>query len=99
MSFMQMQIFKKGALYAADCAKCGTTIYSHEWAIGDNNELRDALQNGTAECPDCGGHADPSTFIDCGKQYAGWYSAPGYLDCTSMHYGKNLRNLKREIAA
>jgi hypothetical protein len=97
MSFMQMEILKKGHLYCADCAKCGATMYSHEWANWTNNETRDALQDGTAVCDQCGGRADPGTFTDCGKQYAGRYSAAGYLDCTDWNYGANLRKLKREL--
>ena len=100
MSFMQLQIYQKGALYAADCSKCGATIYSHEWINGDHNELRDALQAGTpVACGICGCYAPavPDSFIDCGKQYAGRYSAPGYMDCTDWSYSKNKRTLAREL--
>ena len=97
MSFMKLETTKKGALYCADCAKCGTTMYSHEWASWSNNDDRDALQDGTAQCPDCGGNADPETFMDCGRQYASRYSAPGYMDCTDWSFGKNLRKLEREV--
>lgn len=95
---MEMQIFKKGALYSAQCAKCGTDQYSHEWAHVDNNERRDAMQDGTLRCEDCcTGVVDPETFQYRGRQYAGWYSAPGYLDCTDLLYGRNLRELRREL--
>lgn len=97
MSFMTMHIYKKGALYCADCAKCGSTMYSHEWASGYNNDDRDALQDGRARCPECGGNADPETFTDCGRQYAGRYSADGYLDSTDFCYSPNLRTLKRQL--
>lgn len=97
MSFMQLQITKKGHLYCADCAKCGTTIYSHEWATWDNNNARDALQDGTARCDQCSGQTDPETFTDCGMQYACRFSAPGYLDSTEWNYGKNRRKLEKEV--
>ena len=41
MSYMQLQIHPKGATYSADCAKCGSSIYTHEWANDDHNERRD----------------------------------------------------------
>lgn len=100
MSFMQMQIYRKGRVYSADCAKCGQTHYIHEWTTDDFNNDRDAMQDGTAHCPEhCGGKIDPDTFHDCGRQYAGMYSAPGYMDRTDMSYGRNLRKLKRELRA
>lgn len=95
--FMQLTTYKKGALYCADCAKCGATMYSHEWGHCDNNEMRDALENGTAHCADCGGRADPDTFQSLGRQYACHYSAPGYMDQTDYMYGKNRRVLEREV--
>ena len=94
---MEMQIFKKGHLYSADCSKCGATQFSHEWLHYDNNDRRDAMKNGTLRCNDCNGIVDAKTFIDCGRQYAGWYSMPGYLDCTDVSFGKNLRQLKTEL--
>ena len=94
---MEMQIFKKGKLYAADCSRCGATTYTHEWFHDDHNERRDAMENGTLRCDECGYVVDKDTFTDCGKQYAGWYSMPSYLDHTDVFYGKNLRNLKREL--
>jgi DNA-directed RNA polymerase subunit RPC12/RpoP len=97
MPFMELQITAKGALYCADCAKCGATLYSHEWATGYNNDARDALQDGTYRCPECGGTADPDTFTDCGQQYAGRYSAPGYLDCTEWHFGPDADALADEL--
>jgi hypothetical protein len=97
MSFMQLQITPKGATYCADCAKCGATLYSHEWATGYNNDDRDALRDGSYVCSECGGHADPETFTDCGRQYAARYSAPGYMDCTDWAYGRNKRELLRTV--
>lgn len=98
MSHMQIQLLKKGALYSADCAKCGCTMYSHEWSTWDNNEMRDAMQAGTARCPQCcTGVADADTFMECGRQYACRYSAPGYMDCTDWSFGKNKRALLREV--
>jgi hypothetical protein len=89
----------KGALYSADCARCGATIYVHEWATPDNNSDRDALQDGTLACPHCcTGTADASTFQSHGRRhYAARYSADGYMDCTDWHYGTNLRELLREV--
>jgi hypothetical protein len=99
MAFMQMQIIKKGALYCADCSKCGQTIYTHEWVNEDHNDFRDALERGEPIACDCGCYApaDASTFQDCGKQYAGRYSAPGYLDCTDWSYSRNKRTLARDL--
>jgi hypothetical protein len=97
MSFMQLTIYKKGKLYSADCAKCGITMHSHEWYHVDNNDRRDAMQAGTLRCDDCGGCADPETFQDCGRQYAGLYSAPVYIDRTGVSYGRNRRKLEKEL--
>lgn len=98
MSFMDMQVFHKGALYSADCRRCGHTNFTHEWFHVDHNERRDAMQSGTLLCDECAtGTVDPDTFGSRGQQYAGWYSASGYMDCTDVHYGKNLRELKREL--
>jgi NAD-dependent SIR2 family protein deacetylase len=94
MSFMQLVTYRKGRLYCADCAKCGSTMYWHEWT---SDGSADDLREGTAVCDECGGRADPETFADCGRQYAGRYSAPGYMDCTSWSYGANLRTLQREL--
>jgi hypothetical protein len=97
MAFMQLEVTRKGKLYSCDCAKCGSTMYSHEWATWDNNESRDAMQDGSMRCTECGGFADPDTFHDCGRQYAARYSAPGYLDCTDWSFGANRRKLEREV--
>ena len=97
MTFMKLELTRKGALYCADCAKCGATLYAHEWAHQYNNDDRDALQDGTYQCDQCSGHADPETFTDCGQQYAGRYSASGYLDCTDWSYGRNKRKLAKEL--
>jgi hypothetical protein len=97
MSFMQMQIYRKGRVYAADCGKCGCAHYIHEWTTVDFNNDRDAMQAGTARCNECGGTLDAETFTDCGKQYAGMYSAPGYMDRTDMHYSPNKRTLAKEL--
>lgn len=98
MAFMELDIEPKGATYVADCDKCGTTIYTHEWAYMDHNERRDAMERGTCSCDHCHGHADPATFRKLSRpHYAGRYSAPGYLDCTDWHYGTNKRELEREL--
>jgi hypothetical protein len=93
MSFMEMQIYRKGALYSANCAKCGSTNFTHEWFHMDHNERRDAMQAGTLCCDDCGGAVNPETFQECRRSYAGWYSAPGYMDCTTVNYDTNKRRL------
>lgn len=97
MSFMDLYIYDKGALYSADCARCGSTMYTHEWINDDHNERRDAMQAGTCRCDECSGRADPDTFMSLGRQYAGRYSANGYVDCTSWHYSKNKRELAKEL--
>ena len=99
MAFMDLEIIQKGALYCADCTKCGTTMYTHEWAMHDHNDLRDAMQEGTAICDYCGGRADSDTFAPCGRQYAARYSASGYLDCTEWSFDKNKRRLARDVRA
>ena len=96
MSFMTLNIYRKGRLYCADCDKCGSTMYWHEWT---SDGSADDLREGTAVCNECGGHADPETFADCGKQYAGRYSANGYMDCTDYSYGRNHRKLAQELRA
>lgn len=95
--FMKLQVYRKGSLYSADCSKCGMTHYAHEWVADDINGERDAMQNGTLRCNDCGGSIDADTFMECGRQYAARYSAPGYLDCTEFSFGKNRQNLEREL--
>jgi DNA-directed RNA polymerase subunit RPC12/RpoP len=95
--FMQIWISKKGALYSCDCSKCGQTNYSHEW-VSDTMRNQASEWEGVA-CDECGGQMKAETFYYCGRQYAGRYSASGYLDCTEWHYGANLRNLKRELRA
>lgn len=97
MGFMQPYLYQKGRLYCADCSKCGQTHYIHEWITDAFNDDRDAMQSGDARCPECGGLIDADTFMDCGRQYAARYSAPGYMDCTDWHYGKNKRELMREL--
>jgi hypothetical protein len=98
MSFMNLYITPKGALYSADCDKCGASIYAHEWAHPNPNGARDAMQAGTLECDQCSGHADPETFVDLGRKfYAARYSADGYMDCTEWAYGPNKRALLREV--
>lgn len=111
MSFTQLQTTQKGALYSCECAKCGATLYTHEWAHSDHNERRDAMQAGTLHCDQCCiGRADPETFTQCksrdyaigeNARYRGWYacrySATGYLDCTDWQYGTNRRALEKEV--
>ena len=97
MGFMELQVTPKGALYSGDCTKCGMTNYVHEWATFDINEERDALENGTLPCEFCPGRTDAGTFAELGQQYAARYSAPGYMDCTPWSYGKNKKELLREV--
>jgi hypothetical protein len=97
MAHMQMMVYQKGALYSADCSKCGATMFTHEWYHGDHNERRDAMEAGTLCCDDCGAPVDKETFAQHRKSYAGLYSAPGYMDRTDVHYNANVRKLKREL--
>lgn len=98
MSFMEMEITQKGALYTCECSRCGATLYTHEWADWDHNERRDAMESGILQCHYCSGRANPETFGPMkGKYYAGRMSAPGYLDCTEWEYATSLRVLKREL--
>jgi ribosomal protein S27AE len=94
---MDLYIYQKGQLSAADCSKCGMTHYIHEWITDDFNNDRDAMQSGKGRCPECGGTFDADTFRDCGKQYAGRYSANGYMDCTDWEYDPNKRRLARAL--
>lgn len=94
---MKLHHTPKGALYSADCNRCGATIYVHEWTHPDPNEARDAMQAGTYACDYCFGRADPATFVDHGRKfYAACYSADGYMDCIDWNYGTNLRALLKE---
>jgi len=98
MTFMQTQITQPGALYSCECSKCGSTLYSHEWATWDHNERRDAMESGQLRCDECIGFADAETFGQMeGKYYAARLSAPGYLDCTDWTYGKNKSALLRDV--
>lgn len=98
MAHMQLTMYQKGALYSADCPKCSTTMFTHEWYHSDHNERRDAMENGTLRCEECGTPVDKETFAKVPRaQYAGLYSAPGYLDRTEVHYGPNKRALEREL--
>jgi hypothetical protein len=98
MAFMELELTDKGATYSCECARCGATLYTHEWAYMDHNERRDAMQAGTLCCDECCvGTADPSTFTKLRAQYAGRYQAPGYLDCTEWSFGTNKRELEREL--
>jgi hypothetical protein len=101
MGFMKLEIIKKGRLYGADCTRCGLTHYVHEWATDDFNNQLDYLQNGAS------GHFQAAACLECsaplgdvlylGRQYAGRFSAPGYLDCTEWHYSRNKKTLAREL--
>lgn len=95
---MELEILIKGKTYSCDCAKCGCTMFTHEWAYPDHNERRDAMQAGTLRCDECAtGHADPDTFASLGDQYAARYTMPGFLDCTPWSFGTNKRALIREV--
>lgn len=95
--FMTMHVYDKGATYTCDCAKCGATMWAHEWADLDFNDRRVGMQAGTLRCDECSGHADPETFRKLRDHYAGRYSADGYMDCTSWSYDTNRRRLKRDL--
>ena len=92
--FMRAFIYNKGRLASCDCSRCGRTNYWHEWTSdGQAEDLK------TGHCEDCGYALDSETYWESPSRnyYAGRYSAPGYMDCTDWHYGKNLRQLKREL--
>ena len=97
MSFMNLRIYKKGALYSADCSRCGCTNFTHEWVHDDHNDRRDAMQAGTLRCADCSVTVDPDTFMQLRRSYAGRYSADGYMDCTDWSYSPNVRTLRRDL--
>lgn len=97
MTFMTLHIYQKGALYSADCTKCGATMYTHEWVTDDHNDRRDAMEVGAARCDECGGTVDADTFYSCGRQYAGRYSADGYMDCTDYSFDTSKRRLARTL--
>lgn len=97
MSHMQLIVYRKGALYSADCLRCSTTHYTHEWITDDHNARRDAMEAGTLRCDECGGTIDSDTFAAHKPSYAGRYSAPGYMDATEWSYGTNRRRLEREL--
>ena len=99
MSFMNLEVTRKGKLYSAECRKCGATMFVHEFATWDNNAERDAMQDGTLRCRECAtGTADPETFHEHSRpNYAARLSASGYLDCTDWSYGTNRRALEREV--
>ena len=96
---MQPEITQKGALYSCECNKCGATLYTHEWAMYDHNERRDAMENGTMHCDECSiGRTDPETFGKMGGSfYAARLSIPGFLDCTEWTFGKDKEALLEEI--
>lgn len=97
--FMELQITQKGRLVSAECSKCGSTMFAHEWASWNFNEDRDKLEAGTAKCSNClTGTVDKETYMDLGRKwYAARYSAPGYLDCTEYEYDTNYRRLERTM--
>lgn len=98
MAFMELEMCGKGKTYCCECAKCGATLYTHEWAYMDHNERRDAMQNGTLRCDHCAsGTADAATFEQMRDCYAGRYSASGYLDCTDWEFDANKRRLKQTL--
>ena len=99
MAFMELQITRKGTLATVDCSRCGSTIYTHEWASCDFNNERDAMQKNTIWCVECNGKGDRTTYVESKNVYAGRYSAPGYLDCTDWHYDTNKRRLEKELRA
>lgn len=93
MAFMQLYIYPKAELYSASCAHCCARIYAHP-AMGWTRA--DLIAE--VSCPECGsGKADPTTVRYEGKQYAGRYSADGYLDATDWHFSANRRTLAREL--
>lgn len=96
-TFMKPYIYRKGATYSADCAKCGATAIIHEWTTDNFNGDRDAMASGTLRCAECDGHVDAETFRKGPRMYAGRYSANGFLDCTDWHYDSNKARLAKTL--
>jgi hypothetical protein len=97
MAFMELELMPKGATYFCDCAECSASLWTHEWVNEDHNQRRDMMAAGTLRCDHCTGHADPATFLNGGKQYAGRYSASGYMDCTEWEFDTNRRRLEKAL--
>lgn len=93
---LKIQVTQKGALYSSECDKCGATIWSHEWATYEHNEFRDAMEQGTAHCPECSGKSNPSTFSYVGDYYAARYAVSDDI-AAAWFYGKNERALIRSV--
>ena len=98
MSFMNLYMADKGALWTADCERCGSSLFLHEHVHG-LAAMPDAEVCANWKCDNCVvGFADESSVAKVPRpQYAGRYSAPGYMDCTDWHYGSNYRELCREL--
>jgi DNA-directed RNA polymerase subunit RPC12/RpoP len=97
MAFMELEMTSKGSLYSCECGTCSRTLYAHEWADDEFNEMRDLMMSGKLRCHHCAHKVDRSTFSYRGKQYAGRYSASGYMDCTDWEYDTNKRRLERSL--
>jgi len=95
---MKPETTQKGALYSCECAACGATLYSHEWATFDHNERRDAMEAGTLRCDECSrGRADADTFGRLADAHAARLSMAGYLDCTEWLFGADPDALRAEL--
>lgn len=89
---MELELIRKGTLASCECEKCGCTNYWHEWIdCGGADDLPNS------RCTECGGKMDKETYWEGKGWYAARYSAPGYLDCTDWHYGRNKRKLVAEV--
>ena len=80
MSFMEMQIYRKGQTYCCDCEKCGMTHYIHEWTTDAFNDDKDAMQDGSARCPECGG-ALKSVIRSTQSKNPSFVEVPGRKQC------------------
>ena len=94
---MKPEITQKGALYSWECAKCGATLYTHEWADFDHSERRDAMESGALSCDQCHGRADADTFGRLDDAHAARLSMSGYLDCTEWTYGSSPDALRAQL--
>ena len=95
---MKPEITQKGALYSCECNTCGATLFTHEWAMYDHNERRDAMENGTLRCDECArGFADADTFGRLADAHAARLSMPGYIDCTDWLFGSNPDCLRDQL--
>jgi hypothetical protein len=95
MSFMKPVIYNAGILLSGECAICGATNWAHQHAQPESYHM---IESGNLECDQCAsGHVDQETIMNHGIQFAGRYSANGYMDCTDWHYNVDEAALVLEL--